>query len=151
MRNRITRLTTCEQISQHWPFIREGLEVLRTKARYDYDDDVVLKTLFSLVSMGDRAWIGMATSKNGKPLAFAASYDNTPIFAPERSFIAYVVYSNSKDEQVVSELQQEFEQFCRQQNIKTLITSTRRCNGAAVRCFRKYGLEPDYLFFRKKL
>jgi len=148
----IERLTKVVHVVHFWEFILSSLMSISDKVREDMDEQVLQKTLISLVVNQDRSWIGIAFD-NGTPLAFGVVQECTPEFDPNRCFVVRWFYHTPSRFDATVALMNAFETWAKSQGIQRYAVTTRRSNGKAIACFQstKYGFGKAFLTFEKEL
>lgn len=146
----IQRLISPVEVVAEWPAFVAGLRIVAAKSNEVLDETSMLKTVLWLASEQASGYVNVA-HVNGKLIGFSLWQDATPLFVPERSFIARAIYSDAGSQGTVVRLLADFEGWARGQGIKRFIVSTRRHSGAAIRHFQspKYGFTKGAITFEK--
>ena len=110
------------------------------------------KTLISLVTDNEHAWLGMAFD-NGEPVAFGVLQECTPEFDTKRYFVVRWFYHTPSRFDATLALMESFETWAKLQGIQRYAVTTRRSNGKAIACFQsaRYGFSKAFLTFEKEL
>lgn len=152
--NVVERVLTQARLVELWPFFQEGLDQLNDPRRAGMDEtpEVFFKQLGWIVHNKSNSALIVVKSKKEKPLGFAAGYQTTPIFAKNKVFFIYVVYSNGKNKNTVSDVLDIFTNIAKGFGLTEFQTATGRFSGAAFRWFeKKLGFERRFMVFRKLL
>ena len=152
--NYIQKIDTFDSFQQNWPFLLEGLAVLRSSIggnMPDMTEDEFFKMLLMMALEPERGIIMMLCSKNGKPLGYIAIHDITNWYAPKRANV-YAIYSNSKCPSTLTELAFEGRKWGKEQGFKYVQACSFRFTGAAQRLFeRKLGLHQRYIVYESEV
>lgn len=148
---KVLRLTKIAEIYHLWDFFRQGLEETARYLKYDFSLDTYRQIIQHLVR-DDSAWVGVVFLDN-KPIGFAIAHDCTPLFSTRKEYEVSLIYHRPGNDEATRALQSSFELFCTANNISTYYATTRRDNGAAIRCFQspQYGFKRAYTVFKKSL
>lgn len=144
-------ITSPIEVLDNWDFFKEGLTVISQKCNDPLDEAMMLKVLIFLSDQRKVGYICIVFDDQHEPQGFCVFEEATPLFAPERSFIARAFYHKSGNVQISVALMEHFEAWAKAQGIKRYIVTTRRNSGAAIRCFQspRYGFTRGYTTFEK--
>lgn len=131
-------------------FIREGFDELQHLLRVTWEE-FTSSILRGFRLAEDQALFAIFLSKNGKPLGFIFVVDES-ISSTEKQALIYAAYSNGRYVGAADEAVSFAEEWAKKNGFTTLLASSRRMNGAAMRLFKeKLGFKAQYVMFGKEL
>jgi len=147
----VIRLTTSEEVVKYWELFREGLSVIRAYEGESSTEQSYLKLLLELVSHGNDTWFGVVIS--GGPISYAVVTNSTPPFATSKTFVVSSFYHVPGQHDATFALMHAFEQWAKENDVKSYVVTTRRQSGPALHCFSsgRYGFKKSYRAFEKQL
>lgn len=145
-----TRITRCKEIVQYWPFFVQGLTFISRYLNHTYPLDTYRRILLRLARTPS-AFIGVVLDDAAEPLCFGVAYDSTPLFVSDREYDIPFLYHQPAHLPATAVLRREFETFCRRNGVKRYTMTTTCHNGAAQKCFPKYGLHRSHVVFKREL
>ena len=152
--NQIKPINTFELFTEYWPFLLDGLKVLRATIggnQPDLTSEEFFKMLLMMALEKERGVILLLESKNGKPLGYIAIHDITGYFAAKRVNV-YAIYSNSKCASTLSELNIAGRKWGKTNGYKYVQAASFRFTGAAQRLFeRKLGLKQRFIVYESEV
>lgn len=144
------RLTKCVGIVRHWPFFVRGFEFISNYLHYPYTLDVYRRIILKLTKTPS-AYVALVTNAEDEPVAFAAAYDSTPIFATQKEYDIPFVYYIPRAVPAVFLLQTHFERFCRAQGVRRYTTTHGAFSKNVQDCHARYGLIRSHMVFKREL
>ena len=145
-------ITSLPELLAHWPFLLEGLAVLRNPqgARGDISPETFFRICMHTVDKGmTYGLVALLTSTNDKPLGFGVMFENTEPGC-QKSAIVYAVYSNKKYKHASKELLSFAEGWSRANDFKQIQACSRRFSGAAFQLFEQnWGFRRACVVFTK--
>lgn len=149
---KVHRMLRVVDIIHNWELFKRGLIECEKYFRHGVPFDTYRQIIFDLVVKHDSAWVGVVMM-GSVPVGFGVAHECTPLFSPHREFEASLIYHQPGNEEATRALQERFESFLNEQNVKAYYVTTRRYGGGVVSCFRspKYGFQRDYTVFKKTL
>lgn len=148
---KVQRITNPIDLLQWWEFFVEGFNHIEDRTGYPMPMAESFKAMCILVSHPTLGYVSLALNENNQPQGFAAAQDATPLFERERVFSGVSIYHKPGNNNATEALQEDFENYCREQGVARYVVTTRRTSGAASKCFAKYGLHKKAISFEKEI
>lgn len=144
------RITRCKEIVEYWPFFVRGFSFIAEYLHYPYTLDTYRRILLKLAKTPS-AYVGIVLDASGDPVAFAAAYDSTPIFATQKEYDIAFVYYIPTNVPATLLLQTHFERFCRANGVKRYTTTHGAFTRNVQTCHARYGLLRSHMVFKREL
>lgn len=145
-------LDSVEKIIEHLAFISDGWEAFK---KPPLNCNIPLNAYFQLVfrvahGNPDNNLLILLTSKNDKPLGYSIVFNDSQLGLP-KSCIWFYYYSNGKCNTVAIESSNFIEAWARKRGYKEIHSQSFRMSGAAIRGFKRVGMKPFSMVFKRNL
>lgn len=144
------RIIRCAEIVRYWDFFARGFTFLSAYLHYPYTLDLYRRIILKLAKTPS-AFVGVVLDDTGSPVCFGAAFDCTPLFATHKEYEIPFLYHQPAHLSATALLRTEFEKFCRREKVKRYYMTTTAFNGAAQKCFPRYGFHRSHVVFKREL